>query len=101
MLMRTRNLGVVGTRGAGEYAHTMGPYYPREDEEDIYALLTEVRPADGSTRQLAQVPTTGDSIVSDEENKTKGDHGSVSSPPLSGSARMEGNPDRGCGPPRR
>ena len=42
MLMRTRNLGVVGTRGAGVIAHTMGPYYPRfEDDEDIFALLTE------------------------------------------------------------
>ena len=42
MLMRTRNLGVVGTRGAGVIAHTMGPYYPRVDEEeDIFALLTE------------------------------------------------------------
>ena len=41
MLMRTRNLGVVGTRGAGVIAHTMGPYYPRVDEVDIYALLTE------------------------------------------------------------
>ena len=40
MLMRTRNLGVVGTRGAGVIAHTMGPYYPRVDE-DIFALLTE------------------------------------------------------------
>ena len=40
MLMRTRNLGVVGTRGAGVIAHTMGPYYPRDDE-DIFALLTE------------------------------------------------------------
>ena len=42
MLMRTRNLGVVGTRGAGVIAHTMGPYYPRfDDDEDIFALLTE------------------------------------------------------------
>ena len=41
MLMRTRNLGVVGTRGAGVIAHTMGPYYPRVDDEDIFALLTE------------------------------------------------------------
>ena len=41
MLMRTRNLGVVGTRGAGVIAHTMGPYYPRVDEVDIFALLTE------------------------------------------------------------
>lgn len=41
MLMRTRNLGVVGTRGAGVIAHTMGPYYPRDPEVDIYALLTE------------------------------------------------------------
>ena len=40
MLHRTRNLGVVGTRGAGVIAHTMGPYYPRDDE-DIFALLTE------------------------------------------------------------
>ena len=40
MLHRTRNLGVVGTRGAGVIAHTMGPYYPRVDE-DIFALLTE------------------------------------------------------------
>ena len=40
MLHRTRNLGVVGTRGAGVIAHTMGPYYPRV-EEDIFALLTE------------------------------------------------------------
>ena len=53
MLMRTRNLGVVGTRGAGVIAHTMGPYYPRVDEVDIYALLTE----DGQPikhQQLAQ-----------------------------------------------
>lgn len=53
MLMRTRNLGVVGTRGAGVIAHTMGPYYPRVDEVDIYALLTE----DGEPikhQQLAQ-----------------------------------------------
>ena len=53
MLMRTRNLGVVGTRGAGVIAHTMGPYYPRVDEVDIYALLTE----DGKPikhQQLAQ-----------------------------------------------
>lgn len=41
MLMRTRNLGVVGTRGAGVIAHTMGPYYLREEELDVYALLTE------------------------------------------------------------
>ena len=41
MLHRTRNLGVVGTRGAGVIAHTMGPYYPRVDDEDIFALLTE------------------------------------------------------------
>ena len=41
MLMRTRNLGVVGTRGAGVIAHTMGPYYPRFEDEDIFALLTE------------------------------------------------------------
>ena len=41
MLMRTRNLGVVGTRGAGVIAHTMGPYYPRVDDVDIFALLTE------------------------------------------------------------
>ena len=40
MLMRTRNLGVVGTRGAGVIAHTMGPYYPREDV-DLFTLLTE------------------------------------------------------------
>ena len=26
MLMRTRNLGVVGTRGAGVIAHTKGPF---------------------------------------------------------------------------
>ena len=53
MLMRTRNLGVVGTRGAGVIAHTMGPYYPRVDEVDIFALLTE----DGQPikhQQLAQ-----------------------------------------------
>ena len=41
MLMRTRNLGVVGTRGAGVIAHTMGPYYPRFEDTDIFALLTE------------------------------------------------------------
>lgn len=40
MLMRTRNLGVVGTRGAGVIAHTMGPYYPREEAELFY-ILTE------------------------------------------------------------
>ena len=40
MLMRTRNLGVVGTRGAGVIAHTMGPYYPREEPE-ILMLITE------------------------------------------------------------
>ena len=39
MLMRTRNLGVVGTRGAGVIAHTMGPYYPRETE--VFLLITE------------------------------------------------------------
>lgn len=41
MLMRTRNLGVVGTRGAGVIAHTMGPYYPRVGDTDIFAILTE------------------------------------------------------------
>ncbi len=40
MLHRTRNLGVVGTRGAGVIAHTMGPYYPREEAELFY-ILTE------------------------------------------------------------
>jgi hypothetical protein len=41
MLHRTRNLGVVGTRGAGVIAHTMGPYYPRGDLEPFY-ILTEM-----------------------------------------------------------
>ena len=40
MLMRAHNLGVVGTRGAGVYAHTMGPYYPRET--DVFMLITEL-----------------------------------------------------------
>ena len=43
MLHRTRNLGVVGTRGAGVIAHTKGPYYSASSpvEEDIFAVLTE------------------------------------------------------------
>lgn len=58
MLMRTRNLGVVGTRGAGVIAHTMGPYYPREDE-DIFALLTEDgKPMKNQTGNLYLLPET-------------------------------------------
>ena len=38
MLMRTRNLGVVGTRGAGVIAHTMGPYM---GEKETMGLLDE------------------------------------------------------------
>ena len=41
MLHRTRNLGVVGTRGGGVIAHTMGPYHPRGDVELFY-ILTEM-----------------------------------------------------------
>ena len=39
MLMRTRNLGIVGTRGAGVIAHTMGPYI---GEKEILGLLDEL-----------------------------------------------------------
>ena len=39
MLMRTRNLGIVGTRGAGVIAHTMGPYM---GEKEILGLLDEL-----------------------------------------------------------
>ena len=42
MLHRTRNLGVVGTRGAGVIAHTKGAHYSLPSEEqDIFAILTE------------------------------------------------------------
>ena len=58
MLMRTRNLGVVGTRGAGVIAHTMGPYYPRVDE-DIFALLTETgQPMKNQTGNQYLIPET-------------------------------------------
>ena len=58
MLMRTRNLGVVGTRGAGVIAHTMGPYYPREDI-DIFALLTEDgQPLKNQAGNLYLIPET-------------------------------------------
>lgn len=58
MLMRTRNLGVVGTRGAGVIAHTMGPYYPRDDE-DIFALLTETgEPMTNQTGSQYLIPET-------------------------------------------
>ena len=70
MLMRTRNLGVVGTRGAGVIAHTMGPYYPRVDDEDILRPANRRRQARLSTNGQP-VLITGDSIVSDEENKTR------------------------------
>ena len=39
MLHRTRNLGVVGTRGAGVIAHTMGPYM---GEKETLGLLDEL-----------------------------------------------------------
>ena len=39
MLMRTRNLGIVGTRGAGVIAHTMGPYI---GEKETLGLLDEL-----------------------------------------------------------
>ena len=39
MLMRTRNLGVVGTRGAGVIAHTTGPYM---GEKETLGLLDEL-----------------------------------------------------------
>ena len=40
LMLGTRNLGVVGTRGAGVIAYDE-TYYPRVDEVDIFALLTE------------------------------------------------------------
>ncbi|BAQ84700.1 hypothetical protein [uncultured Mediterranean phage uvMED] len=59
MLMRTRNLGVVGTRGAGVIAHTMGPYYPRVDDVDIFALLTEDgTPMKNQTGNFYLIPET-------------------------------------------
>jgi len=56
MLHRTRNLGVVGTRGAGVIAHTKGPFIsmdggividPTESllTESGYALVNESRTA--------------------------------------------------------
>ena len=39
MLMRTRNLGIVDTRGAGVIAHTMGPYI---GEKETLGLLDEL-----------------------------------------------------------
>ena len=39
MLHRTRNLGVVGTRGAGVIAHTMGPYM---GDKETLGLLDEL-----------------------------------------------------------
>ena len=39
MLMRTRNLGIVGTRGAGVIAHTLGPYIC---EKGTLGLLDEL-----------------------------------------------------------
>ena len=59
MLHRTRNLGVVGTRGAGVIAHTMGPYYPRVDDVDIFALLTEDgTPIKNQTGNFYLIPET-------------------------------------------
>ena len=59
MLMRTRNLGIVGTRGAGVIAHTMGPYYPRVDDVDIFALLTEDgTPMKNQTGNFYLIPET-------------------------------------------
>ena len=39
MLMRTRNLGVVGTRGAGVITYTPGPYM---GEKETLGLLDEL-----------------------------------------------------------
>ena len=44
MLHRTRNLGVVGTRGAGLIAHTKGPYISTGGDSpglDFVHLITE------------------------------------------------------------
>ena len=39
MLMRTRNLGVIGTRGAGVVAWTKGPYGDKDNTNKPYLHL--------------------------------------------------------------
>ena len=57
MLHRTRNLGVIGTRGAGVIAHTVGPFISGSEIIDMIVLKTESnQPIVNESRSAQMIP---------------------------------------------
>lgn len=57
MLHRTRNLGVIGTRGAGVIAHTVGPFISDSEIIDMIVLKTESnQPIVNESRSAQMIP---------------------------------------------